>query len=92
MAAGTLGNSVSRFVPLFESLGQAILDHQHQAAIRHGDETSWRIQSLKQAGRSARAWLWTSVTVDAAYFHIDPWVNYLNSLIVLSLSQKTGMK
>ena len=46
MAAGTLGNSVSRFVPLFESLGQAILDHQHQAAIRHGDETSWRIQSL----------------------------------------------
>ena len=72
MAAGTLGNSVSRFVPLFESLGQAILDHQHQAAIRHGDETSWRIQSLKQAGRSARAWLWTSVTVDAAYFHIDP--------------------
>ena len=52
MAAGTLGNSVSRFVPLFESLGQAILDHQHQAAIRHGDETSWRIQSLKQADRS----------------------------------------
>ena len=72
MAAGTLGNSVSRFVPLFESLGQAILDHQHQAAIRHGDETSWRIQSLKQADRSPRAWLWTSVTVDAAYFHIDP--------------------
>ena len=72
MATGTLGNSVSRFVPLFAPLGQAILDHQHQAAIRHGDETSWRIQSLKQAGRSARAWLWTSVTVDAAYFHIDP--------------------
>ena len=72
MAAGTLGNSVSRFVPLFESLGQAILDHQHQASIRHGDETSWRIQSLKQADRSPRAWLWTSVTVDAAYFHIDP--------------------
>ena len=71
MAAGTLGNSVSRFVPLFESLGQAILI-TNQAAIRHGDETSWRIQSLKQAGRSARAWLWTSVTVDAAYFHIDP--------------------
>ena len=37
-----------------------------------GDETSWRIQSLKQVDRSARAWLWTSVTVDAAYFHIDP--------------------
>ena len=40
MAAGTLGNSVSRFVPLFESLGQAILDHQHQAAIRHVREAT----------------------------------------------------
>ena len=54
MAAGTLGNSVSRFVPLFESLGQAILDHQHQRQFATEDETSWRIQSLKQAGRFPR--------------------------------------
>ena len=27
---------------------------------------------MKQAGRSPRAWLWVSVTADAAYFHIDP--------------------
>ena len=64
-----LGNSVSRFVPLFESLGQAILEQSSRRQFATGDETSCRIQSLKQAGQLARAWLWTSVTVDAAYFH-----------------------
>ena len=71
MAAGTLGSSAVRFVPLFEPLGQAILEHQHKAAVRHGDETGWRIQALRQTGRSGRAWLWISVTLDTAYFHID---------------------
>ena len=40
--------------------------------MRHGDGTGWRIQSLKEAGRSSHAWLWTSVSDDAVYFHIDP--------------------
>ena len=72
LSAGTLGNSVTRFVPLFAPLGQAILEHQHAAPVRHGDETGWRIQALRQSGRSGRAWLWVSVTAEAVYFHIDP--------------------
>ena len=72
LSAGTLGNSVTRFVPLFEPLGQAILEHQHAAGVRHGDETGWRIQALRDSGRSGRAWLWVSVTEEAVYFHIDP--------------------
>ncbi len=72
LSAGTLGNSVTRFVPLFEPLGQAILEHQHAAPVRHGDETGWRIQALRESGRSGRAWLWVSVTAEAVYFHIDP--------------------
>ena len=72
LSAGTLGNSVTRFVPLFEPLGEAILEHQHAAPVRHGDETGWRIQALRESGRSGRAWLWVSVTEDAVYFHIDP--------------------
>ena len=72
LSAGTLGNSVTRFVALFEPLGEAILEHQHAAPVRHGDETGWRIQELRESGRSGRAWLWVSVTGDAVYFHIDP--------------------
>ena len=72
VAAGTLADSVPRFVALFEPLGEAILGHQNEAALRHADETSWRVQALRAQGRSARAWLWTSVGNDAAYFHIDP--------------------
>ena len=72
LSAGTLGNSVTRFVPLFEPLGEAILEHQHAAPVRHGDETGWRIQELRESGRSGRAWLWVSVTEEAVYFHIDP--------------------
>ena len=36
------------------------------------DETTWRVQALREEGRSSRAWLWTSVSNDAVYFHIDP--------------------
>ena len=72
ISAGTLADSVPRFLPLFEPFDEAILTHQSRAAVRHGDETVWRIQSLKETGRSSRAWLWTSVSDDAVYFHIDP--------------------
>ena len=72
VAAGTLADSVPRFVPLFEPLGEAILAHQNAAALRHADETTWRVQALRAQGRSARAWLWISVGGDAAHFHIDP--------------------
>ena len=49
-----------------------ILAYQNGMAVRHGDETGWRIQSLGETGRSRRAWLWISVSKDAVYFHIDP--------------------
>ena len=72
ISPGTLGDSVVRFLPLFEPLSDAILVHQNEATLRHGDETSWRVQSLRESGRSSRAWLWTSVSIDAVSFHIDP--------------------
>ena len=72
VAAGTLADAVPRFAPLFEPLGEAILAHQTAAALRHADETTWRVQALRAEGRSARAWLWISVGGDAAYFHVDP--------------------
>ncbi len=31
-----------------------------------------RVQEFRDNGRSSRAWLWTSVSKDAVYFHIDP--------------------
>ena len=72
ISPGTLADSVPRFVPLFEPVAEAILAHQNKAAVRHADETGWRVQALRETGRSSRAWLWTSVTTDAVYFHIDP--------------------
>ena len=72
VAAGTLADSVPRFMPLFEPLGEATLAHQNAAALRHADETTWRVQALRAQGRSTRAWLWTSVGNDAVHFHIDP--------------------
>ena len=72
IAAGTLAGSVERFIPMFEPVADAILAHQNQQAVRHGDETGWRIQSLREIGRSNRAWLWNSVSEDAVYFHCDP--------------------
>ena len=72
VSPGTLADSVKRFVPLFEPLAKAILAHQNKAALRHADETGWRVQALREKGRSSRAWLWTLVSSDAVYFHIDP--------------------
>ena len=40
ISAGTLGDSVHRFTPLFEPVAAAILVHQNEAAVRHGDETT----------------------------------------------------
>ena len=71
VSPGTLSNSVPRFMPLFEPLAEAILAHQNAGALRHADETTWRVQSLREAGGSGRAWLWTSVGNDAVYFHVD---------------------
>ena len=72
VSPGTLADSVKRLVPLFEPLAKAILAHQNKATLRHADETTWRVQALREKGRSSRAWLWTSVSGDAVYFHIDP--------------------
>ena len=72
ISPGTLGDSARRFAPLFEPVAEAILARQNEAAVRHGDETTWRVQSLREESRSSRAWLWTSVSEDAVYFHIDP--------------------
>ena len=68
ISPGTLGDSEKRFVPLFEPVAEAILAHQNKAAVRHGDETGWRIHSLRGEDRSSRAWLWTSVSQDAVYY------------------------
>ena len=72
VSAGTLGDSVRRFVALFEPLAEAILAHQNEARLRHGDETGWRIQSLGEQGRSSRAWLWVALGNGAVSFHVDP--------------------
>ena len=72
VSPGTLADSLKRFVPLFLPLDEAILAHQNTAALRHADETSWRVQEFREEDRSSRAWLWTSVSSDAVCFHIDP--------------------
>ena len=72
ISAGTLADSIKRFVPLFDPLAEAILAHQNEAALRHADETGWRVQEFRRNGRSSRAWLWISVSHDAVCFHIDP--------------------
>ena len=72
ISPGTLANSLKRFVPLFEPVADAILAHQNEAALRHADETGWRVQALRGEDRSSRAWLWTSVSSDAVSFQIDP--------------------
>ena len=55
ISPGTLADSTKRFVPLFEPLAKAILAHQNEAALRHADETSWRVQAYREKGRSSRA-------------------------------------
>ncbi len=68
ISPGTLANSLKRFVPLFEPVAEAILAHQNEAALRHADETGWRVQALRGEDRSSRAWLWTSVSSDAVSY------------------------
>ncbi len=72
IAPGTMADSVRRFQPLFAPLAEAILARQNEMAVRHGDETGWRIQALSETGRSRRAWLWISVGKDAVYYRVDP--------------------
>ena len=72
IAPGTMASSVRHFQPVFAPLAEAILAHQNEMAVRHGDETGWRIQALSETGRSRRAWLWISVGKDAVYYHVDP--------------------
>ena len=72
VSPGTLANSLKRFVPLFDPLYEAILAHQNTAALRHADETGWRVQEFRDTGRSSRAWLWVSVSKDSVYYIIDP--------------------
>ena len=57
VSPGTLADSLKRFVPLFEPVAKAILAHQNKAALRHADETGWRVQELRGEDRSSRAWL-----------------------------------
>ena len=71
ISPGTLADSIKRFVPLFDPLAEAILAHQNKAALRHADETGWRVQEFRRNGRSSRAWLWISVSEDAVYYLID---------------------
>ena len=72
MAPGTMAGAMKSLAPMFAPLASAILDHHNDMTVRHGDETGWRIQSLKTSGRSQRAWMWNSVSADSVFFHIDP--------------------
>ena len=72
VSPGTLADSVHRLAPLFEPVGAAILAHQNGAALRHADETSWRVRALREKDGSGYAWLWTSAGHGAVYFHVDP--------------------
>ena len=72
VSPGTLADSVHRLAPLFEPVGAAILAHQNGAALRHADETSWRVRALREGDGSGYAWLWTSAGHGAVYFHVDP--------------------
>ena len=71
ISAGTLADSAKRLLSLFEPLYDAILAHQNEDRLRHADETSWRIQSLREMGGSQRAWLWVSVSKDSVLYKID---------------------
>ena len=71
ISPGTLADGTGRMLPLFEPLWGAILRHLNKAPLRHADETSWRIQSLREVRKSCRAWLWASLSKDAILFHVD---------------------
>ena len=72
IAPGTLLGGTQGLLALFAPLAAAIFAHLNQAAVRHADETSWRVQELGRTGKSRRAWLWSSLSTDAVHFHIDP--------------------
>ena len=71
VSAGTLADSIRRLTPLFAPLSQAILDHMKGAGTLHGDETGWRVQSLKGVRGTGRAWLWCAASRDAVWFRVD---------------------
>ena len=71
VSAGTLADSIHRMTPLFEPLSQAILAHMKTAGTLHGDETSWRVQALKNIRGTARAWLWCVGSRHAVWFRVD---------------------
>ena len=71
VSAGTLADSIGRMAPLFAPLSEAILGHMKGAGTLHGDETGWRVQSLKGVRGTAKAWLWCAVSRDAAWFRVD---------------------
>lgn len=72
VSAGTLADGIPRLLKLMEPVSAAILAHQNGSALRHGDETTWRVREYRRQGGSPKAWLWGSLTEDAAWFHIDP--------------------
>ena len=72
MSAGTLGDSIPRFIPLFAPLIEAIAARQNEAWIRYGDETSWRIQELHEQKGNGRAWVWIGLSDDTTLFKISP--------------------
>ena len=71
VSAGTLADGIRRMIPLFEPLSQAILEHLKGAGMLHGDETGWRVRSLKDVRGTGKAWLWCAVSRDAAWFRVD---------------------
>ena len=71
VSAGTLADSIRRLTPLFAPLSQAILEHMKGAGTLHGDETGWRVQSLKSVRGTGRAWLWCAASRDATWFRVD---------------------
>ena len=71
VSAGTLADSITRLMVLFAPLSQVILDHVKDAGTLHGDETSWRVQSLSGVRGTSRAWLWCAVSRDAVWFRVD---------------------
>ena len=71
VSPGTLASSIHRMMPVFAPLSQAILAHLKAAPVLHGDETGWRVQSLKAIRGTSRAWLWCAVSGDAVWFHVD---------------------
>ena len=55
VSAGTLADGVRRMIPLFEPLSQAILERVKGAGMLHGDETGWRVRSLKDVRGTGKA-------------------------------------